>query len=180
LENSIVRRYGVALVDVFKKEGGIERLKETLEMFINIVKRNENFFNLLISPVISKKDKINILNTVVCKISSNKAFFNFLCLLILNNRFKYIYSIYSYILDIYYEENNISLAILLLVDKPEDPILEKLKTKIEKLIGRKVLFDVKIKKDILGGFIIILKDKIIDASIKRFLDEMVIKIKGEI
>jgi F0F1-type ATP synthase delta subunit len=42
------------------------------------------------------------------------------------------------------------------------------------------LFDIKVKKDILGGFMIVLKDKLIDASIRKALDELVEKIKGEV
>lgn len=178
--NVIVKRYGYALFNIYREEAKIDIIKDIFDKFIDILNKYRQLYDLLNSPVISKKEKVNLLNDLVNMIKIDGDFLNFLRLLVTNNRFKYIFDIYKFIIDLYNEENNKAVATLYVTDKPESSILEQLKHELEKLIQYKIIFDIKIKKDILGGFVVIIKDKVIDASIKRTLNELVLNIKGEI
>ena len=178
--NVIVKRYGYALFNIYRDESKIDIIKEIFDQFIDILNKYRQLYDLLNSPVISKKEKVNLLRDLMNIMKIDGDFLNFLSLLIINNRFKYIFDIYKFIIDLYNEENNKVVATLYVTDEPEVSILEQLKHELEKLIQYSIIFDIKVKKDILGGFVVIIKDKVIDVSIRKTLNELVLNIKGEI
>jgi F-type H+-transporting ATPase subunit delta len=47
-----------------------------------------------------------------------------------------------------------------------------LKTKLEKKTGRKILLLPEVKPELLGGMVVILKDQIIDGSVRQRLNEL--------
>jgi len=94
---------------------------------------------ILISPVIRSDEKIGLLEDLVKKIRYEEKFLNFLKLLVYNNRFKYIYSIYDFILDLYNEESKLVLATIYVAETPDESILNELKSALENLIYYKVL-----------------------------------------
>jgi F-type H+-transporting ATPase subunit delta len=180
-DNAIIKRYGYALFDIYKEESKIDRIKDLFDNFIDTLNKNRELYNLFNSPVISKIEKLNLLKELMNIMNNvDKYFFNFLNLLVMNNRFKYIFSIYDFIIPLHNEVNNKAVATLYVTDKPESTILEQLKRELEELLHYTVIFDIKIKKEIIGGFIIIIKNMFIDASIKKTLNELVLNIKGEI
>lgn len=178
--NAVVKRYGYALFAVYKELSQSELIRDVFRQFIEILKTHKELYVILISPVIRSDEKIGLLEDLVKKIRYEEKFLNFLKLLVYNNRFKYIYSIYDFILDLYNEESKLVLATIYVAETPDESILNELKSALENLIYYKVLFDIKVKKDILGGFIVVLKDKLIDVSIKKTLDKIVEKIKGAV
>jgi F-type H+-transporting ATPase subunit delta len=179
-DNVIVKRYGYALFSVYKEKLQVDLLKDVFGQFIEILNQYEQLYVLLNSPIISRSEKMELLSRLMQKSKSEKIFLNFLSLLVVNNRFKYVFNIYRYILDLYNEENNTMVATLYVVDKPDNSILDQLRYELERIVQYKIIFDIKIKKDILGGFVIVMKDKIIDGSIRKTLNEIVLNVKGEI
>jgi F-type H+-transporting ATPase subunit delta len=179
-DNVIVKRYGYALFSLYKEKLQVDRLKDVFGQFIETLNQHGQIYVLLNSPIISRGEKIELLNHLMQKTKVEKLFLNFLSLLVANDRFKYVFNIYSYILDLYNEENNTMIASLYVTDKPDNSILEQLRYELERIVQYKIMFDIKIKKDILGGFVIVMRDKIIDVSIRKTLNEIVLNVKGEI
>lgn len=177
---TIAKRYGYALFDVYKEILQHEVIRDIFSQFIEMLKKYKDLYAIFISPVIANHEKIELLEDLMRKMKYEGRFLNFLKLLIYNNRFKYIYSIYDFLVDLYNEESKLIVANLYVAELPDKSILDELQNELESLICYKVLFDIKVKKDILGGFMIVLKDKLIDASIRKALDELVEKIKGEV
>jgi F-type H+-transporting ATPase subunit delta len=177
---TIAKRYGYALFDVYKEISQRELIRDIFSQFVEMLKQYKDLYEIFISPVIKNSEKIKLLEDLLKNMKYEERFLNFLKLLIYNNRFKYIYSIYDFLIDLYNEDSRLVVANLYVAEVPDKSILSDLQNELESLICYKVLFDIKVKKDILGGFMIVLKDKLIDASIKKALDELVEKIKGEV
>ncbi|MDY6821912.1 MAG: ATP synthase F1 subunit delta [Deferribacterota bacterium] len=177
--NSLVKKYGDSFFSVAKQENCLDSLLENYKNFMIFLEYSKYINEIFISPVISKKEKLDLLEDIVKLVGYDTLFYNFLRILILNNRFKYLTGIYDYILYLNNEYNNILVAIAIFAYKPTDEIINRLKDRLSSISGySKVELELKINKNIIGGFIVKYKDIIIDASIECALQNLVNKVGG--
>ena len=93
-KNSIIaKRYAKSLLDLSKEDGfSKEEILESLQNAQTILKSSSDLFNVMTNPIISAKNKEDIIDEVFAK-DVNKTIRNTLKLLINKNRFNLIYSI---------------------------------------------------------------------------------------
>lgn len=133
---------------------------------------NDDYINLLQNYKISKVTRKSLLINILKKVNVSQDILNFMCLLVdrdLMGNFHNIYKEFCSAVNFHFK---IHVGTLYSTYELETEIMEK----IQKLLSKKLNFVVhlenKIKKDIIGGVIVIIDDKIFDYSVANRLLRM--------
>lgn len=169
--NVVASRYAEALFQVGEEENLTDKLYQELSEIVNLIEINQDLFSILKSPVISKKEKINIIDNVFeNKININVK--NFLKILVERNRISSIKDIASSYKELLNEKNNIleGIAITAIPMKKEE--IKKLEEKLSQKYNKNVTLENKVDKSILGGVLVRLGNEEIDGTVKTRLSKV--------
>ena len=169
--NVVASRYAEALFQVGEEENLTDKLYQELSEIVNLIEINQDLFSILKSPVISKKEKINIIDYVFeNKININVK--NFLKILVERNRISSIKDIASSYKELLNEKNNIleGIAITAIPMKKEE--IKKLEEKLSQKYNKNVTLENKVDKSILGGVLVRLGNEEIDGTVKTRLSKV--------
>ncbi|MGL5694254.1 MAG: ATP synthase F1 subunit delta, partial [Peptostreptococcaceae bacterium] len=104
--NVVASRYAEALFQIGEEEQTTESLYQELNQVVKIFSENKDFYSILKSPIISKKEKIALIDNVFeDKLNINIK--NFLKVLIEKNRVVYIFDIEDSYKVLLNEKNNV-------------------------------------------------------------------------
>jgi F-type H+-transporting ATPase subunit delta len=167
--NVVSKRYAIALYDVAKESGNLENLIKEYASFVDSCKKNNDFYEFIMNPLISKEDKISVFTKLKGR-SITEGLYVFLVLLARKNRLPILIDVYEVLKSLYMEEKGeveaeVSVAIEL--SKSE---LNELQKVLSKVTGKKVSINVKLDPSIYGGLIAKVGSDLFDASIKGQLD----------
>jgi F-type H+-transporting ATPase subunit delta len=167
--DEIIKRYGNALYEIALAE---ESLNETEQELHNVAKALRESLKLK-DVVEGKRADTNLKKKIFQEIFEGKIqsfVLNYLLLIIDNEKEKFLKEIiksYSKILSL---KRNVIFADLVSSVPIENKMLNEIKELLEEKFNKKVELRNSINKEILGGFIIKIGDKLIDASVKSKLE----------
>lgn len=164
----IPQRYAKSLLLSAKETGKLEKILEDVKK-LELIFKDENIKRSLISPVTSKKSKIELVETLAEKHELLDITTNFLKLLVMKRRLNIIDDIISFFHVYYQKEIGIEKAILVTADELEDEKLKAIKDKLEELLGKKIDLEVRQDKSMLLGIEIIGRDWRISYSARDML-----------
>ena len=164
-------RYSKALFDLALEKKLIDEVRTDLKMIQNICYENEEFYQSLDNPLIEEKTKSTILKDLFEK-SINPLTYKFLQLLSRKRRSGILLEIIDYYIQRVMEYEGILSCTLISSLPIEVDQTDKIKKRIEEMTGKKVIFNHQIDKTVMGGFIVKIKDTVIDLSINTQLVKM--------
>jgi F-type H+-transporting ATPase subunit delta len=172
-----IHRYSSALFQAAESDKILNKVAVDSDNLIGLIKSSKDLRLFFISPVIKQEKKVKIVEALFKK-KITQLSFEFMKLLIVHNREGLILEILEDFLDL---KNNSEGKIKAAV-KTAIPIDEKEKNKIKEKIDlftdKNSITDFSEDLSLIGGFTVQVKDTVIDASIKRQLDNMRKKFKG--
>lgn len=95
----------------------------------------------------------------------------FVQLLVRNKRLPYLKYIFHTFIDLYNTSRDRIIA-RLTTAVPAPSLEVKLKSLLEEKLGREVLLEASVDPSIIGGFVLIVDDKMLDASVSRQIEEI--------
>ena len=153
--------YGVILYELNFPKEAIDSTREILSI-------TPELSRALISPIVSLKDKHKLVEKIFPKEMHN--FLNVLCDYQSVDRFPDIFTAYDEYFD---EQNDILRASLYYVTAPTQAQQDQIKSNLSEKYGKKnVVLDLKQQPDLIGGFIIRVKDQEIDWSMRGRLNKL--------
>ena len=165
------KRYALALYTVAEEKGKVEEYLSDLREIVAVMKDDLEFLKIIKHPLISTSAKKKMFIKIF-KGKIDEDLLSFLLILIEKDRILFTGQKLSEMEKIHLERNNT----LLVEVKTVIPLLEmqreNLRTKLQNMYDKKIIFDEKIEKKILGGVYIRVGDDVIDGTIKNKLDEM--------
>ena len=167
----VALRYSKALFELALEQNLIEDVRVDLQMIRDVCMTNPEFQQALNNPVIEEKVKSKVLKELYDN-NVNPLTYKFLQLLSRKRRSGFLLEmIDNYFLRVLDHEG--VLSCLIISSRPvETNQIEKIKDKIEVLTKKSVIFTPLIDNSIIGGFIVKIKDTVIDLSIKTQLEKM--------
>ena len=169
--------YGDALFELTlekskENQSYTDNMLEEVVSVLGLFKANENLKKLLIHPQISKEEKIAVVENIF-KGRTSDDIVGLLVTIVKNGRSSEIDAIFEYFIDKVKKYNHIGKAFV----TSAVPLSEELKTKIEeKLISlteyKEFEMSYSVDKDILGGLIIRIGDRVVDSSLKNKINSM--------
>ena len=172
IEESLATGYAQALFEVASKRGGADDIEKDLEGIKEILESNKEFRDILYHPSITKTDKKDIINKTIGRQCSSKWVRNLLYILIDKRREK----ILDFLPDVFKGVAGQIRGVVSVKVQTAFPLTGtrrvKLKENIEKLTKKKVELETEVNKEIIGGMIIRIENKIIDGSITNQLKNL--------
>lgn len=169
--NVIANRYAEALFQIGEEEKLTDMLYQELSEIVNLIKVNQDLFSILKSPVISKKEKISLIDNIFeDKININIK--NFLKILIEQDRISFISDISDSYKELLNEKNNILEGFVISAIPMKKEGIKELEEKLSEKYNKNVTLENKVDKSILGGVLVRLGNEEIDGTVKTRLDKM--------
>ena len=168
IKSQVGRRYSKAIFDIAEEKNQVKEIYEMLNSAMVLYRTDKEFKNFIRNPLISNEEKKLVLNEIFGK--DNRDNLNILLYILDKGRINCIKYIVAEYLKIYYRKNRILDVRATFTKELTDEQKKKLIDKLSQKTGKEINLEIKIDKNILGGGIIRIGDKIIDGSIRRELD----------
>ena len=168
IKSQVGRRYSKAIFEIAEEKNQVKEIYEMLNSAMVLYRTDKEFKNFILNPLIDNEQKKSVLNEIFGKDNSENL--NILLYILDKGRMSCIKYIVAEYLKIYYRKNKILDVKATFTKELTDEQKKKLINKLSQKTGKEINLEIKIDKNILGGGIIRIGDKIIDGSIRRELD----------
>jgi F-type H+-transporting ATPase subunit delta len=164
------RVYAEALFDVAKDKGKLDAIRDELGQFTDAVDGNRELQVFLFSPYFSSAEKVAGLKRAVS--GADTELINFLELLVEKQRMTELFRIRRHLDELWKEENRrIEVTVTSAVELAP-AVVEKVGEEIERQTGQKVELASRVDGEILGGIVLQVGNKVLDASIRSRLEKL--------
>ena len=167
----VASRYAKALLGLASERGELSSVGSDINTLSSLVRSSKDFELLLVSPVIKPDQKKSVLEALL-KGKISEVTFGFMLLLVSKGREGKIPSIIEEAKAQLRAINNIQAASVKTASPLNDDSRSKILAEVAKLHNGEVELKEIVDPEILGGFVLRLDDKEIDASIKRQLNTL--------
>lgn len=163
--------YAMSLYSIAMEENKLEVVFNDFELILKIFKENPDYIKLLNSYAIEKKEKERLIDEAF-KNHIHVYTLNFLKILSTNNIINMFYDCEKAFRKRYYDDKGIEKVTVTTAVEISNQTKEKIKNKLEKMTGKKIIMQLSVDESILGGMIIRFANSQIDASVKNKLDDI--------
>ncbi len=172
IEKSLVEGYAKALFEVAVEKGDTGDIEKDLDGIKKLLGKNKKFRDILYHPSIIKSDKKDLIDKVIVPECSSKWVKNLLFLLVDKRRERMLDNLPDVFKGVAGKIRGVIPVKIQTAIALNEERLGKLKKNLEKLTKKKVEIETEINKDIIGGMIIRIENKIIDGSITNHLKNL--------
>jgi F-type H+-transporting ATPase subunit delta len=164
-------RYAKAFIDLSIERNALEKAYADMTMIVDFCKENHDFAVFLKSPVIKTAKKQAIITQVLGGLV-DKTTADFLQLITAQNREIFLIEIANEFINQYKSKNNILTAVVTSATGIDDSIRKEIIALVKQVNTTKVILDERINKALIGGLIVRVGDRQVDASIARKLSDL--------
>lgn len=177
MANLIGKRYAYALFEAGLELDKLEKFKDDISKVSNILMEEIGLKKVLSHPKVSKNEKKELLNNIFKDLISPEVL-NFLYILVDKRREKSILEINKEFIKLYNEHKNIVEVTVVTSVTMNEKAKEKLAKTLQNRLNKKIKLKNIVDKDIIGGVLLKIGNKVVDGTIKGQLQEMEKAIKG--
>ncbi len=165
LLNTITTPYAEAFLQVAESRKEVDRVVKQAKDLLVLWQESPEFGDAMSSPVLEVEAKKAVLEKLFAK-QLTPSFLNLLKLLADRHRIGILDSVLERLLELYREQRNIALATVTSATELSDPQQAELLKKVQSIAGTdKLEIDLKVNPDLIGGFVVSVGSKVIDASL---------------
>lgn len=175
MASRVATRYVKSLLDLAVSQGVLDKVHDDMKLFSATVERSNDLALMLKSPVIKHDKKRSILEALF-KSRVNALTMAFIDILTRKNREPLLAEISGEFHNAYNNFKGIGRASITTTVAMDDKTRQQVEAIVKQLSNRKqVELHESVDKDLIGGFILQVEDKQIDASIKNQLKKLKLK-----
>ncbi len=178
-DSRISVRYAKALFMSAEEKKIVDVIYNEVSDLFKLIKEVELFNFFMHDPLLKSSNKKQAIDQMFGG-KYHKTTVDFLKLLVNNKREAYLEDIARNFIDIYRLNKNIKFAVLTTAIKINNETKNKIIKVIENIFNAKIELNEKVKNDIIGGFVLQVGDKQLDASIANNLKEIRKTLKSNI
>ena len=164
------RVYAEALFDVAKGKGKLDAIRDELGQFADAVDGERDLQVFFFSPYFSSAEKVAGLRRAVA--DADAELLNFLELLIEKQRMPEIFRVRRHLEELWKEENRRLEVTVTSAIELDPAVVAKVGEEIERQTGQKVDLASRVDGEILGGIVLQVGNKVLDASIRTRLEKL--------
>ena len=169
-KEAIAKRYASAIYDIAESSDKIGEIREALNILAENYNEDEEFKVFLLDPSIKYDEKVEYLHKSFDFISEDA--FKIINYLVKKGRVSLAEKIKDSYLKIYYEKNNKILVNATFTKELSDNQREALMKKLEGKYKKKIVLNLSVDEELIGGGIIKIGNKVIDGSIKSQIENI--------
>jgi F-type H+-transporting ATPase subunit delta len=169
----LAARYAKSLLDLSKEMNKLDGTLADMQLVENVCASSSVFLNMLRSPVIAADKKISIIDAIFGQNLSDLTK-RFIHLLIAKGREFFLYEIATTFVTQYNVLSNITTLKLTTAAPIDENMKAQIVAKVAPLMpsGCSVQISTAVDKDLIGGFVVEIEDKLYDASIRKRLADV--------
>lgn len=161
----IAVRYSKALFRSAKEQKALDAVRADMEILLQAVTDLPELAQLLESPIVDTGKKINALAEIFSS-RFNELSLNFIRLATENNREEYLPGMARHFIHLYKEEKGIQVATISSATGVEKQSLEQIRLLVKAAFKSEIELEEEIKEELIGGFVLRVEDRQLDASVK--------------
>ncbi len=159
----IARKYADALYQVAEEKNAIEATERELRTIVDGLQGTPEFGRFLSHPLISKTNKIELVETTFPDLSTHSG--NMLRLLIRNRRESYLDLVYDQFVEVRIEAQGFVKVDVIAARPLDEEESRKLSTRLETALGRQIQLEERIDEKLIGGARIEIDGRVIDGTL---------------
>jgi F-type H+-transporting ATPase subunit delta len=167
----VASRYAKSLIDLSTEQGSLEKVYNDMKFIVEVCKTNHDLVVFLKSPIIKTDKKQAVLKEVFAG-KLEKLTDLYLQLIADKKREQYLPEIAQEFVNQYKEKKKILTAVVTTANGMDDNIRKKIMEIVKGTGNSDVVIEERINKDVIGGFIIRVGDKEVDATIATKLQKL--------
>ncbi len=176
--SEIANRYAVALFDLADERKRLDEVASDLRDLKAMIQENADLGRLVFSPVISREDQGRAMTAVLEKAGAGVLTCNFVGLVARNRRlFAVVRMIESYLAELAKRRGEVTAQVTAAGELSDDQT-KALAESLRKLVGAKVVIDMKVDPAVLGGLVVKVGSRLFDSSLKTKLHKLELAMKG--
>ena len=177
--NIVARRYAKALFALAKKAGkkAPAEYGKDLEAFASVLEGSPDLLKVFANPIISADVKKSVLSGVAGKIGLKPMVINFLSLLADKDRLPFVLEVSALYRTLLDAAEGVMRGQLVTAFALADARQDQIKVKLEKQSGKKLVLSFAVDPSIIGGVVLKVGDKVLDASLRAQLEILKEQIK---
>jgi F-type H+-transporting ATPase subunit delta len=161
----IAVRYAKALFLSAREQKVLDQVREDMEILLQSIEGMHEIGQLLESPIVDSGKKSAVL-TELFKSSFHKLSLDFINLVALNKREEYLSGMARYFVSLYKNEKGIQVATISSAINLEKGSSNQIREMIKAAFKTEIELEQEIKKDLIGGFVLRVENRQLDASVK--------------
>ena len=170
-QSKITVRYAKAFFSLAKEKKSLDRLKKDIDLIAKLSKESADFVLLLESPVVKTSQKIKLFNAIF-QGKVDQLTLNFLTLIAENRREVHLPGICRNFQDLYRQDQGVKSAVITSAIPLQKELVGEIKAKLEAEFSTKVELSEQVTDQLIGGFILRIDDRQVDASIATQLKKV--------
>ena len=173
MKNLIVaKRYAKALLLIGKEDGKAETYREELDGFTALIAREKELGLAITNPLYDIAGRKKVLLAIVEKLNLSTMLKSFLLLLFDKRRIGFLSNINYFYQQLADELKGVARAGLVSATELSSETVEKVRSALSKMTGKKILLEVNLDSELIGGIVTTIGDLVLDGSIKTQLLNM--------
>jgi F-type H+-transporting ATPase subunit delta len=175
--SGVAGRYAAALHELAVEAGAVDSVLADLQAFDRMVAESAELHRFVKSPIFSAEEQVKALGALLDKAGIKGFAANFLKLVAQRRRLFAIRDMISAYAAIVDNARGIVRATAIVAEKPSQAVLDSIKSALKDLAGDKAVVDVTVDPAIIGGIVVKLGSKMVDASLRTKLNGIRIAMK---
>lgn len=167
----VAARYAKSLIELAKEKNVIEAVYEDMKLFKDTAEKNRGLLLALKSPVVRHEKKLAILKAIF-QDKVNPVSFSIFTIITKKNRESILDAIADEFITAYNEYQGIQKATVI----TSTPLTEELRKQFNNIVatatGKTVELEEKVDPSLIGGYLLRVNDRQIDASLRSRLNEL--------
>ncbi len=174
-EYRVVSRYVKSLLDLAAETNVLDDVHSDLLLFTQVCDENKTFMVLLKSPIIRNEKKTQIIHSIF-KNKVNALTMAFLDIVVRKNRDPLLYAIAKEFHNAYNTLKGIEAATVTTAVQLDNKLRADIESLVKKISGKQTIeLEEKVDAEMVGGFVLKVGDRQVDASLKSKLNELKVK-----
>lgn len=171
LKDSIAQRYSTALFSLAKERSEVPHVSAELDSFVRALDSDQELSDFYASPVVDRNVKEQILHSVLDG-RAGELTLNFLVLLVRKRRESLLPIVARQMHEMLDREAGRQPAAIGSPMPLDQLQLDELKARLSKVYGSDIIPDTRVTPDLLGGLVVQVGDRYVDASVSGKLEEL--------
>ncbi|WDI32864.1 F0F1 ATP synthase subunit delta [Hyphococcus flavus] len=170
--SGVAGRYATALFDLAKEAGAIETVEGELRALQGSINGSDELRGFLKSPVYDRAEQMAVVEELAAKAGFGALTANFLKLIASNRRLFALEDMIRAFAKLAADDRGEVSAEAMTAAAMNDEQIKALRLEIERMVGKAVNLETRVDPDLLGGLIVKIGSKMVDASLRTKLNRL--------
>lgn len=177
--SGVAHRYATALLESAQESGpgAIDQVEGDLDRFSALIAESPDLARLIKSPVFSSEQQVGAVTAILDRTGIGGLAGNFIKLVASKRRLFAIEAMITGYKALVAEKRGIVRAQVTVAEAPPANVVEDIKAALKGVAGENVVLDIKVDPSIIGGLIVKLGSRMMDASLRTKLNSIRLAMK---